>query len=213
LEEEARSPIRFIRSGLDLKSWMKCVPTVDAARPGQCPGCAAASRPLGEKVIVVGHGLRERQLRGPAEPAAVARIERVKLRRYRCRRCRTVMVVGPRELVAGRLYSAGAVGWALALYGLCSESLASIRRRVSPWSVIGATAAASWATLRRWVRAVRDGKLFAVMRPAPVEFSARQVAERAATTLLAYAPSSTAALPLDHQSFIGAAHALMHISP
>jgi hypothetical protein len=203
---------RLIRSGLDLKGWMKQIPTVDEARPGECPACGAAGHPAGGEIVIVGHGLRERQLRGPPSPGAPPLMARVRLRRYRCRRCGAVIVVGPKELLARRWFSASAVGWALALYGLCHESLAAIRRRISPWSVIGATAATGWATLRRWVRAVRAGELFAVVRRVPADYSLRQVAERAATTLLSYAPPTAGALPLDHQSMIGAAHAPMSIA-
>jgi hypothetical protein len=46
----------------------------------------------------------------------------------------------PRETSRGRLYTASAVAWALALFGVEHVSAAQVRRRTSPWSVVGATA-------------------------------------------------------------------------
>ena len=129
----------------------------------------------------------------------------LQLRRYRCRSCFAIVTVGPLGLMRGWLFSAPAIAWALALYGLGSVSAAEVRRRVSPWSIIGATSAATWASLKRWIRAVRAGRLFAAVRRCPACWRPRQVAERAATTLAALAIPSDRDPPLDHQVWHGAA--------
>jgi len=125
------------------------------------------------------------------------------LRRYLCRSCGAVAVVGPRGLVRRRLYSAGAIALAFALYGVAELAPAEVRRRVSPLRIVGPTAAAGWASLRRWSRAVRTRRLFPSVRALPAVATARQVAARAATTLAAYAPSS-AKVPLESAAFLGA---------
>jgi hypothetical protein len=105
----------------------------------------------------------------------------------------------------GWFFSAPAIAWALALYGLARVAAAEVRRRVSPWSIVGATSAATWPSLRRWVRAVRSGRIFAVVRRSPAGWKPQQVAERAATTLAAMAMPTDRGLPLDHQVWHGAA--------
>lgn len=129
------------------------------------------------------------------------------LRRYRCRRCDAVIAVAPRGVLRGRLFSAAAVGWALALFALAGLAAAEVRRRVSPWRVLGASAASGWAQLGRWVWASRTGGLFASVRASPARFSARRVAERAATTLAALAPLAASTLPIDARAFLGASRA------
>jgi hypothetical protein len=131
----------------------------------------------------------------------------VRLRRYRCLACGAVVSVGPSELVPRWLFSAPAIGWALWLFGVAKQSAAKVRSQVSPWSTVGATAAAGWVTLRRWASAVRDRRLFALVRRCPAKWSARKVAERAATTLAALAAPADRALPQSHQVWNGALRA------
>ncbi len=150
-----------------------------------------------------GHGLRERHQWGPAEVGGVPALVGILLRRYLCRSCGAVIVVGPRGLVRRRLYSAGAIALALALYGVAGLAPAEVRRRVSPLRIVGATAAAGWASLRRWCRAVRARRLFLAVRALPADATLRQVAARAATTLAAFAPSS-GGLTVESAAFIGA---------
>ncbi|WP_129351938.1 hypothetical protein [Sorangium cellulosum] len=61
-----------------------------------------------------------------------------------------------------------------------------MRRRVSPWSA--SFDADSWATVRRWLCAIDQKRLFPSVRPSPLASSLRQRAERAAMTLVAMAP-------------------------
>lgn len=176
---------------------------MDEVRPGRCPGCDAPSRPAGGGLGLHGHGLRERHQWGPGELGAAPSLIAVLLRRYLCRSCGAVAVVGPRGLVRRRLYSAGAIALALALYGVLGLSPRGVRGRVNPLRIVGPTSATGWASLRRWCRAVRAGRLFPTVRGLPAEATRRQVAARAATTLAAYAPSS-GGLAIESAAFIGA---------
>ena len=112
-------------------------------------------------MVIVGHGLVARQVRGPGGPGHAPEQGLVMLRRYRCRACEAVVVVGPRGLLRRRWYSAGAVGLALLGYG-DGESSASVRARTSPSRSVGGSAVEHWVTLRRWLEAAQSGALFGV---------------------------------------------------
>lgn len=204
---EDRSLIRLVHSPLDLKRWMTDAPLVDEARPASCPCCAAGSRPLGQGLVIVGHGRRSRQQRGPLEPGAQPVEVEVKTRRYRCKACGAILVVAPRGVVPRRLYSGSAIAWALALLALCHFAPKLVRDHVSPWTEVGDTAFSGWAQLRRWICAVRAHQLFESMRPCPASWRGRAVAERCATTLAARAPPAFDAEPIEVRAFFGAAHA------
>jgi hypothetical protein len=92
---------------------------------------------------------------GKSETAVIA------VRRYRCRACRAILMVGPRGLVRGRWYGAGAIALAFEAYARGEPSVA-VRRRVSPDTAVGASARDRWVTLERWVDAARAGRLFAI---------------------------------------------------
>ena len=131
----------------------------------------------------------------------------LKVRRYRCVQCRAVSTVVPQEILARRLYSASAIGLALALWALVQATAVQVRRRVSPAKILGPTAASGWATLRRWARAVQHKKLFG-STPAPRPGATlRQVAASAATALAASADPTSRGLALDARAFFGAAQA------
>ncbi len=200
-----RSKLRLVHHPVEIKTWISQTPDVDEARPKRCPACGLGSRPPGAGLQIHGHGLRCRQIRGPASPDSPPETREIKLRRYRCLRCEAVIAVGPMGLLRGWLYSAPAIAWALALYGIGKQAAARVRSRVSPWSIVGPAAAGNWATLRHWLRAVVARRLFAEVRPCPPDWRPKQIAERAATTLIAAAPSGDLALPLAHQAWLGAA--------
>lgn len=48
-----------MRAAVGIKAWIAKTPCVDEVRPAHCAGCGAASRPVGERVVLHGHGLRE----------------------------------------------------------------------------------------------------------------------------------------------------------
>lgn len=200
---KGRSHWTIVRSAIDVKSWLARTPSVEEVRPGRCPRCETASRPVGRRLGLWGHGLRDRQQRGPLEPRGQPVEVVIRARRFLCRPCGAVLLVVPSGVMAGRLFSAAAIGVALLLFGVDGLSMAATRTRVSPWHRVGATAAVSWLSLRRWARAARAGRLWACVRPAPVRFTARQVAERAARTLSALAPLALAEERLEAQVFAG----------
>jgi hypothetical protein len=156
------------------------MPTCAQARPATCPCCGAAARPVGGRLVIVGHGVVERQFRGPTTATATPESTVIKVRRYRCRACKAVLVVGPRGLVRRRWYGAGAIALALEAYGRGETSI-SIRRRLSPSSTVGASACERWVTLVRWIEAARGGGLFAVAGLS--EFPRRGVAGHVALAL------------------------------
>jgi hypothetical protein len=205
---EDRSRGRLVYGGLDVNGWLKRMPSVEEARPGQCPRCEAAGRPAGRRLGLWGHGVRQRQSRGPLEPFGKPVTVVIRIRRFLCRACGAVIQVVPRGVIAFRLFSAGAIALAVALFGVEGLSMAAVRERVSPWSRVGETASGSWLALRRWVGAIRGRRLFsAAVRPSPSSFTARQVAERAAMTLSALAPPLEVDTQIEARVFSAAARA------
>lgn len=201
---EAGAPRSIIRSGISVKRWLEGLPSVEALRPAVCPTCGGPGRPAGCGLGIQGHGRRERQQRGPMAPGEKPTLVVLLVRRYLCR-CGASMTVAPQETRSHRLYTASAIGWALALFGVARLSASAVRTRTSPWTIVGEAAAGEgWATLRRWVVAVRAGRLFPCVRASPIDFTARQVAERAATTLAAYAPPTAPANEITARAFTGA---------
>jgi hypothetical protein len=196
----------IIRSELDVKGWLEASPSVDAVRPGRCPRCGGAGSPPGLLRGLHGHGLRERQFRGPGGPGASPAIVVLAVRRYRCQPCGAVVTVVPRETATGRLYTTSAVAWALALFGVARLPAAHVRRSTSPWRVVGAAAVRRWVTLRRWVAAVVEGRLFCRLPRPPNGCDARQAAGRIAIAVSAHAPPTLASVPLPARAFFGAVH-------
>ncbi|NNB92085.1 transposase family protein [Corallococcus exiguus] len=194
---------------MGVKSWAARLPSVEGVRPARCPGCGAASRPVGAALVLHGHGVRERQVLGPVEWGEVPLALTVGVRRFLCTSCRATCTVGPREVLTRRLYSAPAVALALALFGLLLRPVAQVRAQVSPWRVVGPSSAGSWCALFAWVRAVRGGGVFAALPPCPEDWSARRVAARAAGALAARAPEAVGPSPppLHVLTALGAVHA------
>ncbi len=141
-----------------------------------------AAQPIGARVVLVGHGVVERQVLGPVTFGEPPEALTLRLRRYRCRACRAVLVVGPRGLLRGRWYSGPAIAGALAAFARGATS-AQVRTFINPATEVGAAAAERWVTLERWVEAARAGKLFALHEMG--ERSARRVAEQVTLALAA----------------------------
>lgn len=148
-----------------------------------------------------GHGLRERQQRGPLEPGGEPATVVVRVRRYLCRRCESVILVVPRGMLAWKHFSASAIGYAIALWGLGHRSAPEVRRQTSKERVGNED---RWATLRRWVKEIRDRVLFGRLRRVPTSWSLRQIAARAAAGLAAEASPSLRTARLEVQAFVGA---------
>ena len=160
---------------------------------------------------MVGHGVRERHLRGPTRVGAEPEEEVLFVRRYRCRACGAVMTVAPAQVLWRRLYATSAVVWALSLYGVTKMAAAAVRQRISPWRLVGATAAASWQTLRRWSTCAGSGG-FLPVRPIAHQ-SPREAAGAVVMALTARAPPTARSSSLAEQAVIGAQHSLMGIAP
>lgn len=202
---EGQSSTRIVYIGIDVKSWTTRLPTADEVRPGQCPACGEASRPAGGRIVLHGHGLRARDQWGPPDATAPPEVIEVVCRRYACQDCGAIILVVPGGILRRRLYSATAIALALAIWSIEEQTPAEVRARVSPWRIVGPTAAAAWASLHRWAEAVRGARLFPVVRELPAGATLREVAARAATTLAALVPSSADRLPLGTRAFLGAA--------
>lgn len=197
-----RSKSFVVRHALDVNAWRVRSLSVDAARPSACVGCKAASRPVGQPLGLHGHGVRERQLRGPVAVGRAPEIITVVVRRYRCRHCGAVMTIVPRGVIPKMLYAAGPIALALFLYGVELLPTREVRSRVSPWKIVGEST--GWPSLRRWLAA--PARMWRTVRASPEHFSSRQRAERVATSLAGHAPPGER--DLGCAAFVGAARAL-----
>jgi hypothetical protein len=101
-------------------------PTAEQARPRTCPRCGQPAHEGGQ-VWIHGHGVLQRQQRGPEAPGKVAVKREVACRRYRCKACTAVLTIMPASALARKHFSAAAMGLALALWGLCGWSAAQLR--------------------------------------------------------------------------------------
>jgi len=155
LEKNPRATPHFAHFDLDVNTWRLLLPNVSAARPSCCPACNTPAT-IDGRVILHGHGLRTRALRGPLEPGGAPSEIEVLVRRYQCQRCKAVTTVGPRGLTSRR-YLAMAIVLALWLWSACAWLDASVRGRVCP---VPASAYAArperWTTLRRWAKVFAD---------------------------------------------------------
>lgn len=94
------------------------------------------------------------------------------------------MAVAPRGVLRRRLYSATALGLALALFGIEGYSARAVREAIAPTASHRAPAeSATWSTLRRWAREAKAGALLDDSA-SPATFSPREAAARVATSLL-----------------------------
>lgn len=179
---------------------MTRTPSCAEARPGCCPCCGAAGQPLGQRVGIVGHGLRARQALGPVVHGGTPEPLVLWVRRYQCRTCNAVLVVGPRGLVPGRSYSAPAIAGALAAKA-SGKTSAAVRQQTSPRTTVGASAVERWITLVRWVDAAQAGKLFGVRGLG--KLGRREVAEQV-TLVLGARGNHTPGADLGASAFAGA---------
>lgn len=191
-DQTTSSTPRIIYNALDVKGWLTRPPSAAEARPGQCPECQGASRPVGGALGLHGHGVRERQLRGPLAADGEPTTAVVVCRRYRCTRCRAILLVVPRGVAPRRQYSQAAISMALALWGLMAMPAATVRERVCAWRVRGPSST-GWSTLRRWAQAARGA----------AEMTLRAIAGRAAQIAVGRAPRSERGAALWAQAFAG----------
>lgn len=205
LKEKQRGSRGIVRIEASVKSWLAAPPTVDVARPARCPACGNAARPTGGRLGLHGHGARERQLRGLLEPAGEPAVHELRVRRYRCTACGVTTTVAPAAVVTKRLYLASAIALAMVMLGVRRVAQRAVRARLSPWKRWGEGSSSRWDALLDWVGAVRERRLFPMVRPVPEGWPPWRVAERAATTLAALGPPGLE--PLEAAAFAGAARA------
>jgi hypothetical protein len=176
LEEKPRATPRVAHFDLDVNTWRLALPGVTVARPACCRVCEAPAIVDG-RIILHGHGLRTRVLRGPLEPGGESDEIVVQVRRYQCQRCKAVTTVGPRGLTSRR-YLTMVIVLALWLWSACSWLDASVRARVC--SVPVNTYAARperWTTLRRWAKVFADAHA-SISAPETLRQAAHREAQR-----------------------------------
>jgi len=181
LKSPTRSNLQIVHHTLDVKAWIAAPPSVEAARPATCRACQAPSRPPGLGLRLHGHGVRERQLRGPLAADAVPGTVVLVCRRYRCTRCGAVLTVVPRGVAPRRHYGHAAIALAFALWSLVGMSVGAVRRRVCAWQI--SNEATRWPTLTRWAEAARTTFAPPIARTAAAARAAQQAIGRAPLTL------------------------------
>lgn len=159
-----RSIVRIVRIGGAVKFWMGGrAPSVDAVRPSCCARCSTPGRTATGRCGLYGHGVRVRQLLGPAVVGGAPVLREVTVRRYQCRQCRLVMTVTTEALMPRKHYGAGTIGLALWLWAVTGRPATKVRRELSPWKRLGAAAASGWASVKRWAREACSGGLWQVI--------------------------------------------------
>lgn len=152
--------IGILQVAVDVKTWHAKLPGVGDVRPGRCPRCGVSARIPGRCLMIHGHGCVARALWGPLADESEAGLVDVYLRRYRCLRCGTVLRVGPSGVLHRFMYCGVAVALALWLWAVMGTSASATRARVSPWRRAGFSSRRRWRTLRRWLCALREGRLW-----------------------------------------------------
>ena len=178
-----RATPTLIHHALDVNSWTKNDPDVEAARASHCPRCGAAAH-QGGRLRLHGHGRRWRSVWGPSEPDGEPVRRCVRLRRYRCTECRTVCTVAPRGIAGGFRYAVAAIASALLLWGVWVWTAARTRAALSPDRITGLCEPQRWRSLSRWAR--RPAELFGL--PEVGGATDREIARRVAHILIARGP-------------------------
>jgi hypothetical protein len=155
VKKSTRRCSRIVHHALDVKGWIASPPSAGSARPAACVDCGEASRPAGGRLGLHGHGLRDRQVRGPLDADGPSTTVVVACRRYLCVACGAILTVVPRGVAPRRHYGHAAIAMALALWAIVGEPVGGIRRRVCAWRH-SHEPGTRWPTLRRWARAARD---------------------------------------------------------
>ena len=77
-----RSNERFCEIAVEVEDWMQAPPSVEVARPRRCPACGEAGHPVGGSPGLVGHGVRERHVRGVLAVGESPQATSIRLRRF-----------------------------------------------------------------------------------------------------------------------------------
>jgi hypothetical protein len=181
-----RSHHFVVHSTFDVNFWATKLPTVEAARPARCPRCKVASQRPGMRLGLVGHGLRDRQVRGPRAPSGPPCTVTVAVRRFLCVECAAVVTVAPRGVARRRHFGAAAIGVALFLFGVLGRTAGRVRDMISDWD----SADSRWRTLVRWIDAAGARRLFEDVRGDFAGLGRRRIAAAIARSVQASAPAS-----------------------
>jgi hypothetical protein len=149
-----KNPSLIVHYSVDVKTWLQRPPTVEEARPGRCPRCDAASRPVGCGLGLHGHGLRDRMVRGPLAAGDASTETWIACRRYLCTTCDAVLMVVPCGVAPRRHYGRAAICLALGLWAIAGLPTTVVRARLGTCRPSSTT---TWRTLRRWAAAVTSG--------------------------------------------------------
>ena len=171
---------------------------MEAARPGRCPGCGAASRETGRGLTLHGHGLRPRTVFTLV--GGRTKIVEILARRYVCLACDAVVLVLPADVARRHLYTRIVIAAALAQWSHGGLSARAVRACFGAF-VIQGHAATGWPSLGRWTLSTR----FLWPRLRAADGPPQQVAHRVSAQLAAFAP-----LPTGHvlnDAVAGAIHA------
>jgi transposase len=188
----------LVHSSISIKVWSTETPAVQKARPSACPECGAASQPLDGTIVLHGHGLRERQIRGVRAPFGGPELLTIRVRRYACQRCGVVITVVPAAVAPRRLFDLATIAFALARWLADGCASRAVRAEVSPLAFVGDSARRGWSQLRRWADSASE--LLRPPRKVPLDgtlASTRRVLE----VIAAGAPLSCARGSLAERAF------------
>ena len=181
---------------LGVKDSLDGPPDIDAVRPAQCPGCAAASRPVGESIVIIGHGVRRRGLVWKSGVGNVIHELELSVRRFLCRACGVTITVLPCVVMGGIRYALDAIAFCLGTWFAGDATAAELRELFCDEPHI------DWPQLRRWAMRIRlpEGR-----RPGrgPPKRHAGRVAQIYAGCA---PPQSREGLTLAQRAFLGAAY-------
>lgn len=127
----------------------------------------------------------------------------IRVRRYQCQDCRVTLTVVPRGVAPRCLYLGCAIALGLALWSLGCEPAGTVRRKVSPWSVVGPGQAGRWRSLGRWVRAIATGRVFPDIGRVIGAAGARELAARFAEVAIGRASPADRAAGRWHRAWRG----------
>ncbi len=162
---------------------------------------------MGGPLNLHGHGVRDRQLRGPLDAEQPGQLLSLCVRRYQCKRCGATITVGPCGLLCRRLFVAAAIGLALCLWGHDRLDAHKVREQVNPLKYTSPYAAPGWGQLQRWVKAQLCGRLFGGIILGEVRAPLRAVAHRIAVALSTLSPPQQFEQSMARQVFLGAERA------
>ena len=151
-----------------------------------------ASAPPGGPLVLHGHGLRPRTVRGVLAPDEPPTFHELLVRRYRCTACGATCTVVPADVLPRKHFGALTIALAFALYGALRQSLEAVYGALNPTRIRN-YGARGWDSVLRWLSVVSI--LFPDVRPSPPEWSSRRVAERAAMTLAALVADESLPIP------------------